>query len=73
MDNIFTKHPHSVNETYFEHMRVALKYGMKMVVGGIAGIIHAVFPFLFETTATSVAQEVVDHAAQRKNAPKKKM
>lgn len=71
MNNIFTKHPHSVNETYVEHMKIALKYGIKMVLGGIACMIHAIFPFLFETTATSVAQEVVDHVEQRKNMPEK--
>ena len=30
MNNPFTKHPHSVGETYFEHMLEAMKYMFKL-------------------------------------------
>jgi len=29
MHNPFTKHPYSVGETYFEHMKKAIKYGLR--------------------------------------------
>lgn len=53
--NLFTKHPRSIGESYFQHMRVALTFGSKMVLGGLACMIHAIFPFLFETTGSRMA------------------
>jgi Family of unknown function (DUF6356) len=50
--NPFTAHPASVGETYGEHLRFALAFGVRMTFGGIAAMIHAVFPFLFVTTGS---------------------
>ena len=50
--NPFTAHPASVGETYGEHFRFALGFGVRMTLGGLAAMIHAVFPFLFVTTAS---------------------
>ena len=58
MTNPFTKHPHSVNETYAEHLGFALKFGAKMTPGGLAAMLHAVFPFLFVTTAGRINDEL---------------
>jgi len=44
---LFTQHPASVGETYLEHLRAAGAFGLRMLVGGAACLIHAVFPFLF--------------------------
>jgi acyl-[acyl carrier protein]--UDP-N-acetylglucosamine O-acyltransferase len=52
MANIFTAHPSSVGETYEEHCRFALRVGARMTLGGLAALVHAVFPFLFVTTAS---------------------
>ena len=52
MKNIFTKHPHEMDETYFEHMRCALSFSAKMLTGGIACLIHAFFPFWFKKTGS---------------------
>jgi hypothetical protein len=49
--NPFTAHPASVGETYGEHGRFAFAFGARMLIGGVAAMIHAVFPFLFVTTA----------------------
>ena len=49
MYNPFTRHPHSVGETYFEHMRGAMKYMFKLQLLSIIIYIHAMLPFLFET------------------------
>ena len=54
--NPFTAHPASVGETYGEHCRFAFGFGVRMTVGGIAAMIHAVFPFLFVTTAGRARQ-----------------
>lgn len=53
MKSIFTKHPHSLGESYFEHCWHALKFGGCMVIGGTACIIHAIFPFVFKKTASN--------------------
>lgn len=45
--NPFTKHPNSINETYLQHFRFAFSTGCKLIVCGICGVIHAVFPFMF--------------------------
>jgi uncharacterized protein DUF6356 len=52
MANPFTAHPASVGETYGQHFRFALGFGTRMTLGGMAAAVHAVFPFLFITTAS---------------------
>jgi len=52
MKNIFTEHPNSIGETYLQHMKFASIFGFHMLVGGLACIIHAIFPFLFPKTGS---------------------
>lgn len=66
MSNPFTTHPNSVNETYMEHFAFALRFGFKMTLGGIAALLHAVFPFLFVTTAGRLCDEL---QYMRQNSP----
>jgi len=49
----FTEHPQSVGETYFEHMGSAFGFGIRMLGGGIACLMHGIFPFLFTKTGSS--------------------
>ena len=58
MANIFTAHPASVGETYGQHFRFALGFGVRMTLGGLAAATHAVFPFLFVTTASRILDEL---------------
>ena len=69
MNNPFTAHPNSVNETYSEHFVFALRFGFKMTLGGIAAMLHATFPFLFVTTAGRVCDEL---QRMRQNSPGRK-
>ena len=46
------EHPASLGETYFQHMAEALVFGVKMISGGLACLIHAVLPFLFVNTGS---------------------
>ena len=48
----FTRHPHQVGETYGQHMSAAAGFGVTLIAAGIACVIHAVLPFLFEKTAS---------------------
>jgi Family of unknown function (DUF6356) len=59
MTNPFTTHPASVGESYTQHLAFALRFGLRMLQGGAAAAIHAVFPFLFATTASRINDELV--------------
>jgi hypothetical protein len=48
----FTDHPASVGESYAEHLRAASGFGLAMIGGGIACLIHGVLPFLFTTVGS---------------------
>ena len=50
--NPFTDHPASVGESYPAHWRVATRFGLRMIGGGVAALVHGVFPFLFTTTGS---------------------
>ena len=72
MRNPFTAHPHDVGETYLEHGCFAGRYGIKMTLGGIAALLHAVFPFLFQTTGSRITRELtrtLDESAARQPKP----
>lgn len=62
---IFTDHPRSVGESYLQHMRLALTFGSKMVFGGLACMIHAIFPFLFVTTGSQTALKLCENFLHR--------
>jgi hypothetical protein len=48
----FTEHPAAVGETYVEHLGVASGFGARMILGGLACLVHGVLPFLFTTTGS---------------------
>ena len=69
MRNPFTAHLEDVGETYFEHCAFACRYGAKMTAGGIAAVVHGLFPFLFKTTGsriTSELHETLERSAARR-------
>jgi len=47
--SIFIEHPASVDETYLQHFISALSFGTKMVVAGVACMVHGLLPALFVT------------------------
>ena len=58
MYNLFTNHPNKVNETYLEHMWCACKFFIKLQLLSYVALVHAVFPFLFEFTASNGVQKL---------------
>lgn len=48
----FIQHPASVGESYTEHLRHASGFAAAMLVGGLACLMHAVFPFLCKKTGS---------------------
>lgn len=55
---LFTTHPQTVGESYFEHMRFALWFSSRLLMAGGAALVHAVLPFLCETTASRIIREL---------------
>ena len=47
--SIFIEHPASVDETYLQHFISALSFGTKMVVAGVACMVHGLLPAVFVT------------------------
>jgi len=48
----FTQHPASVGETYGQHLCHASGFGLRMILGGMACILHGFLPFLFVKTGS---------------------
>jgi uncharacterized protein DUF6356 len=54
LTRLFTDHPGSVEETYFEHMRFAFSFAGLLFLAATAALCHAVLPFTFEKTASGI-------------------
>ena len=54
----FTEHPASVGESYGEHMGKAVCFGSRMVLAGLACLVHGVLPFLFVRTGSRTINEL---------------
>ncbi len=67
MSNLFTKHPTDINETYWQHMCFAAKYGAHLIGAGLACIIHGIFPFLFMRTASQTIENLQKKCQNRNN------
>ena len=63
----FTEHPHSLGETYTEHLSCALSYGLSMLLTGLAVMIHAFFQFIFVTSGSDLSKEICKDVDKRKN------
>jgi hypothetical protein len=50
----FTEHPASVGESYTTHFRHAAGFSFSMLKGGLACMVHAVFPFLCTKTGSGI-------------------
>jgi Family of unknown function (DUF6356) len=58
LHRLFTEHPQSVNETYTQHMGRALWFGARMMLAGMACMVHAVLPFVFVRTGSRAIEEL---------------
>ncbi|MGB7433755.1 MAG: DUF6356 family protein [Ahrensia sp.] len=55
---LFSAHPATVDETYFEHMRFAAGFAASLFAAALAASIHAVLPFMFEKTAGNIIKRL---------------
>nr|WP_281501572.1 DUF6356 family protein [Kordiimonas laminariae] len=60
MKKLFTEHPETVGESYFEHMGQAFSFGSSMLLNGIACLLHGFFPFLFVKTGSEAITKLHD-------------
>lgn len=61
----FLSHPRSVNESYFEHCKIALYFAFFLILAGFAALVHAFIPPLFETTASRIMGRLTGVMEQR--------
>ena len=55
---LFTEHPKSVGESYFEHMGMAFSFSGRMLLAGLACFVHGLFPFLCVKTGSMAITEL---------------
>ena len=58
LTSVFTEHPASVGESYLRHMRTGVGFGVRMMLAGLACLVHAVFPFLFVATGSRCIEQL---------------
>jgi hypothetical protein len=68
-DNPFTKHPVEIGESYSEHLGKATGFGLAMIAGGLACLVHGLLPFLFERTGSETVRRLNGTLAKRVDAP----
>ena len=60
MQKLFTQHPETVGETYFQHMYSASSFGVKMLGGALCCFVHAILPFMFEKKGSRIITDLHD-------------
>jgi hypothetical protein len=55
---VFLDHPASVDETYFQHMRFALRFAFWLTLAGLAALVHAFIPAACEKTASNITKRL---------------
>lgn len=58
--DLFTRHPATVGESYGEHFVAATGFGLRMLLGAAACLVHAVLPFLFVKTGSDIIRTLND-------------
>jgi len=69
MKKLFTDHPASVGENYFEHLMTALGFSAALLLAALACLVHALLPFLFVKTGSlriaNLYERMVSHRDRR--------
>ena len=60
------RHLDENNQGYFAHMFCATKYAIKLYIASQILIVHAILPFLFETTASSIIKGILKETQSEK-------
>lgn len=65
MIQYFIEHPNLHNMTYIEHLLFSSYLGIQFSIAATSAFIHAIFPFLFETTSTDYANLITNIIDQK--------
>ena len=65
----FTEHPASVGESYTEHLLRAVCFGSRMVLAGIACLLHGLLPFVFVRTGSQAITELNERMIATRQLP----
>lgn len=57
---LFLEHPRSVGESYLEHQRRALGFGVSLFLAALACFVHALVPGFFVRTASEAVTRLHD-------------
>ena len=63
------RHLQEVGESYDEHFVHAGRYGLVLIGSGMACLVHAILPFLFEKTGSQCVSRLYTHMAGRGRMP----
>lgn len=58
LNALFVDHPKAVGETYLAHLAVSWRFSSRLLVAGLAGMIHGLVPGLFERTASTMVRKL---------------
>ena len=64
---LFMDHPRSVGESYFEHLLFAGGFALCLLGAGLAALVHALIPCLFEKTASNMIAKMYAKTSNRSN------
>ena len=64
-ERLFLANPHSVGESYAAHFRAASAFAGLLLLAAVACLIHAVFPALFERTASGTVTQLHERMMRR--------
>ena len=66
VSKLFTAHPAAVGESYFEHMKFALKFSGRLFRAAFAAFAHGFVPAVCETTASEAVFAMTDEIRARR-------
>jgi len=61
------RHLKLVDENYLKHMLEAWLITVTFILAGIICFIHSIFPFLFQTTASTMVKKIINRTDTRQN------
>lgn len=64
----FIDHPRTVGETYLEHLQTAAWFASRMIIGGMACLIHALVPGMFTKTGSKAISDLYDRMVLNRHA-----
>ena len=67
--NPLTRHLDETGEAYGEHCGKAAGFGFRMIGGGLACLVHAIFPFLLEKTGSDTVRRLHGTLCKRADRP----